>query len=217
MQGGNSTYGTIDASGNYTGPAAVPSPATIVIEAVSQADSTAIGTESVTVITAPSASTPGPQTVSPGGTANYSLSLNANTGNPNQPITLSCLQSSLPSGASCTFSPTTITPSKSPVPFTLAVKVPATAASLQKPDRRWLSAQRCFAFIPMAGVFLLGKKLRNRRVFWLALIGGILLALVACGGGSTSPMSVTYTIQIQGTTAAQPKPVTITTASLTVQ
>lgn len=218
-QGGSATYGTIDASGNYTGPAAVPSPATIIIEAVSQADSTAIGTESVTIITAPSAPTPGPQTVSPGGTANYSLSLNANTGNPAQPITLSCQQSSLPSGASCTFSPATITPGKSAVPFTLAVVVPATAASLQKPDQRWFSAQLCFAFIPMAGVFLLGKRLRNRRGLWITLLGSILVALVACGGGgsSHSPVSATYTIQIQGTTAAQPKPVTITTAALTVQ
>ncbi len=218
-QGGNTTFGTIDASGNYTGPASVPSPATIIIEAVSQADSTAIGTESVTIITAPSAPQPAPQTVSPGATANYSLSLNANTGNPTQPITLSCLQSSLPPGASCTFSPSTITPSKSAVPFTLAVKVPSTAASVQMP--RLLAPQLCFAFIPLAGVFLLGKKLRNQRYLWLTLLGGILLALVACGGGggggSQSPSSVTYKIQVQGATAAEPKPVTITTATLTVQ
>ena len=38
VQGGNPTFGTIDTTGNYTAPAAVPSPATVTIEAVSQAD-----------------------------------------------------------------------------------------------------------------------------------------------------------------------------------
>ena len=219
-QGGNTTFGTIDTSGNYTGPAAVPSPATITIGAVSQADSTAIGTESVTIVAAPSAASPAAQTVSPGGTANYSLSLNANTGIPKQAITLSCLQSSLPPGASCTFSPPTITPSSSAVPFTLAVTVPSTSASLQKPGQLWLAPQIYLALMPLAGVFLLGKKSRNQRWLWLALLCVFLLALLACGGGGSStppPSSNTYTIKVQGTTAAQPNPVTITTASLTVQ
>jgi hypothetical protein len=223
-QGGNATFGTIDASGNYTGPAAVPSPASVIIEAVSQADSTAIGTESVTIVAAPSAAQPAPQTISPGGTATYSLSLKANTGIPNQPITLSCLQSSLPPGASCVFSQngntiTTITPGNNAVPFTLAVTVPSASASLQKPGQPWLAPQSYVAFIPLAGIFLLGKKSRNQRWLWLASLCLFLLALVACGGGgsSTSTNPITYAIKIQGTAAAQPNPVTITTASLTVQ
>jgi hypothetical protein len=219
-QGGDATLGTIDASGNYTGPTAVPAPATVVIEAVSQGDSTAIGTESVTIVAAPSAAQPPAQTVSPGGTANYSLSLKAGTGTPNQPITLSCLKSSLPSGATCTFTPATITPSSTTVPFTLAVSVPSTSASLQTPGQLRLAPQLFFAFIPLAGVFLLGKS-RNRRWLLLALLGIFLLSLVACGGGSGSSTSTpppnTYTIRVQGTTTAQPNPVTITTASLTVQ
>jgi sugar lactone lactonase YvrE len=220
-QGGDTTVGTIDASGNYTAPANVPTPATVIIEAVLQADSTAIGTASVTIVAAPSAAQPAPQTVSPGGTANYSLSLNANTGIPNQPITLSCLQSSLPAGASCTFSPPTVTRSTSPVPFTLAVTVPSGSASLRMPGKSSLVPQLCFAFLPLAGVFLLAKKSRNERWLWLGLLCIFLLALVACGGGGGSstppPSSNTYTIKIQGTSTGQPNPVTITTASLTVQ
>ena len=219
-QGGNATFGTIDTSGNYTAPAAVPTPASVTIEAVSQADSTAIGTESVAIIAAPSAAPPAPQTVSPGGTANYSLALNANTGIPNQAITLSCLKSSLPPGASCNFTPATITPSSSAVSFTLAVTVPSSSASLQKPGQLWLAPPMYVAFMPLAGVFLLGKKSRNRRWLWLVLLCVFLLALVACGGGSSTPPSRpsnSYTIKVQGTTAAQPNPATITTASLTVQ
>jgi ABC-type phosphate transport system substrate-binding protein len=79
------------------------------------------------------------------------------------------------------------------------------------------------AFIPLAGFLLLGGKRRNQQRRWggLVLLCVFLAALVACGGGggssSTSPHPATYTIKIQGTTAAQPNPVTITTASLTVQ
>jgi trimeric autotransporter adhesin len=226
-QGGDTTFGTIDTSGNYTAPANVPSPATITIEAVSQADATASGTEQVTIVAAPTAMQPAAQTVSPGGTATYSLTLTG--GSPSQPVTLSCLQSSLPSGATCVFSQngqtvTTITPSGKSVPFTLAVSVPASSASLTKPGGFWHASPMYAAFIPLAGFLLLGAKPRHQRRRWGSLVFTcvFLLALVACGGGSSGstpppPSSNTYTIQVHGTTAAQPNPVTITTVSLTVQ
>src|SRR5208337_3530400 len=86
---GNTTFGTIDTSGNYTAPANVPTPPTVTIEAVSVALSSAIGTESIAIITDPSAAQPAPQTISVGAAATYSLLLNENTGDPNHPITLS--------------------------------------------------------------------------------------------------------------------------------
>lgn len=49
IQGGNATVGTIDANGNYTAPATVPNPSTEVVEAVSQADPTKLGTGRVQV------------------------------------------------------------------------------------------------------------------------------------------------------------------------
>ena len=49
VAGGNSTVGTIDASGNYTAPATLPSPATVTVTATSQADAQAKGTAEVTL------------------------------------------------------------------------------------------------------------------------------------------------------------------------
>jgi len=228
--GGNATVGTISASGLYTAPAAVPSPATVVIMAVSQADSSAIGTASVMIVTEPSATQPPPQTTSPGGTATYSLSLKANTGAPGQPITLSCLQSSLPPSATCGFfsssgSPiTTVTPGAQAVPFSLTITVPSSSASLEKQNDKpnGMRPQLFFAFVPLSGILFAGVGLGNRRRRWLLLAGlcVFLLLLNACGGGNSGSGTrgpVTYNVKVQGATAAQPNPVTITTAVLTVQ
>ncbi|MGC2477816.1 MAG: hypothetical protein WA485_25990, partial [Candidatus Sulfotelmatobacter sp.] len=226
IAGGNSTVGTFDATGLYTASSAVPSPALITITAISQASTSVSGTYPVTIVAAPQAQTPSPQTISPGSSANYSLSLNANTGNPHQPITLSCLQSSLPLGATCTFSPTTVTPSSKAVPFSLTVTVPAGAASLATSNRAWFALQIFPAFMPLSGIVLLGGKKRRpaSRTMWLVLACLILMALTACGGSTSNttttngnPETGTYKIQVQGTTAAQPNPVSITTVGLTVQ
>jgi hypothetical protein len=48
--GGSSALGTIDTSGNYTAPAALPSPNTITITATSAADSTQSGSSAVTLL-----------------------------------------------------------------------------------------------------------------------------------------------------------------------
>lgn len=228
INGGNSTLGTISTTGVYTVPAAVPSPALVIITAVSQANPSVSGSYPVTIVTAPAAAQPSSQTISPGSSANYSLALNANTGNPHQPITLSCLQSTLPLGASCTFTPATITPSSSPVPFTLMVSVPAGAASLRSPVRLWVASQMFFAFMPLAGAFLIGgTSCKNQKWLLLILLATVLVALNACGGNSTSsnsgggsvanPETGTYHIQVLGTTSAQPTPTLITTVPLTVK
>jgi len=221
---GNSTLGTISTAGVYTAPAAVPSPALVIITAVSQASTSVSGSYPITIVTAPAAPTPAPQTISPGSAASYSLSLNAHTGNPSQPITLSCLQSSLPAGATCIFSPATITPGPAAVPFSLQVNVPPGEAALQKPAGEWLASQMYFAIMPLAGIFLLSgnRAGTRRRWLWLLSLCVVMVALNACGGSSggttgKNPELGNYTVQVLGTTAAQPTPTPITTASLTVQ
>ena len=225
--GGNATVGTIATDGTYTAPSSVPSPAIVLITALSQADSTVSGSYPITIVVAPSVSQAPPQTISPGASANYSLSLDAHTGNPQQPLTLSCLQSSLPSGASCGFSPKAITPGSNAVPFTLTIKVPpgtASSASTTSENRRFpLYA----VFLPLAGFVLLsgfsGKQ--QKREIEVVAIGILLLTLGACGGGSGSgststsknPELGTYSVQVQGATPGQTNPLNLTTVSLTVQ
>ena len=227
IAGGNPTFGTVSNSGSYSAPSSVPTPALILITAASQANPAVLGVYPFTVVAAPTAPQPAAETISPGGTAKYSISLNANSGDPKQPITLSCLQSSLPAGATCTFSPKTITPAATDVPFTLTVAMPSASAALHQSLRPWLLPQVFAAFMPLAGILLVtGKRnRRSRRISFAPLC--LLLLLTACGGGSSSSTNSTqppqtsaagsYTIQIQGTTAAQPNPITITSASLTVQ
>ncbi|MFZ0808146.1 MAG: hypothetical protein WAN03_18285, partial [Candidatus Sulfotelmatobacter sp.] len=234
VTGGNSTVGTIDGSGNYTAPATVPTPATVTIEAVSQAVSSAIGTESMLIVINPTASEPVPQTIAPGGSATYSLLLNANTGVSGQSITLSCSQATLPPGGTCAFASasgsaiTTVTPGAQAVAFSVTVKVPAGTASLEMPAIS--HSQLCIAltvYMPLAGVLLVGAGSRNtrrnkRRVWlWLAGMCVFLVVLNACGGASSSsapsnPELGTYNIKVQGSTHAQPNPVTITVVGLTV-
>ena len=50
LPGGNSTTGTINSSGNYTAPAALPNPNTVTIQAASSADSSAFGVSNVTLL-----------------------------------------------------------------------------------------------------------------------------------------------------------------------
>jgi serine protease len=59
IAGGNATVGTISSSGVYTAPTAVPSPAIVIVSAVSMADSTRSGSAQVTVTAATSSSNAG--------------------------------------------------------------------------------------------------------------------------------------------------------------
>jgi hypothetical protein len=223
VAGGNSTLGTISSSGVYTAPATVSAPLLVAIGAVSQANSAVAGYYPIKVVAPPSATPPASQTISAESSATFVISLNANTGDPQQPITLACVQSTLPPGATCSFYPPTITPATTAVQFGLTVDVPARAASVRHGSHPYLA----FAFMPLAGILLLGgKRNRHARLLWIVIACALLIGLPACGkqsnsgsgggGGGVSEVG-TYTIQVQGTTAAQPAPVTITTAGLTVQ
>jgi len=222
IAGGNSTYGTIDNTGLYTAPAAIPSPALFAITAVSLADASVTASYPISIATAPAAAQPAPQTISAGSTANFSMSLNAGTGSPTTPITLSCQQSTMPPGGVCTFTPPTITPGSRSMAFRLSVSVPARSAAAQTGSSQWLTAELYLAFGPIAGILLLaGTRRKPRRWLGFIALSLFVVALGGCGGGGsphpTPSQPVTYHIQVMGTSVAQPNPVPITTVTLTVQ
>jgi len=230
VAGGNATVGTIGSDGTYTAPASVPTPATVIITAVSQANASVSGTYPIVVVAAPTAPAPAAQTIS-GGSATYSMVLDGKAGYSHQAMTLSCLQSSLPQGATCTFQPAKIVAGTSGVNFALTVNLPACTASLIRPgEDREQAAQTApplFAvFLPLSALFLVGwrKEKKLRRLFLVVLlICAPMVGLLGCGGGGGSSggscpnLAGTYHIVVQGTIPGQPAPITITTVTLTVQ
>ena len=86
VAGGNSTVGTISNGGLYTAPAAVPSPATVTIQAISAANAASAGTATVTVQPPPPppvlvSVAPTPISVAPAGAQQFTATVtnNANT------------------------------------------------------------------------------------------------------------------------------------------
>jgi hypothetical protein len=58
VTGGDSTHGTISASGLYTAPSAVPNPATVTVTAISQADATKSASATVAISSSPDTTAP---------------------------------------------------------------------------------------------------------------------------------------------------------------
>ena len=216
MPGGNATVGTIDSNGNYTAPIAVPTPATVVISAALAATPSVSASYPVTIVTAPVG-----QIVSSSGSGDYVLSLDARTGIPGQLMTLSC--GSLPANATCSFTPSTITPGASAASFKLTINTNVCVAAAERPSGTLLASWH-FLFLPAAAIFLAGWEKRKKRRLWplmLVLLCVPLLLLVSCSSGgshsaSCATPSGTYHVVVRGTTQAQPNPVNIVTVTLTV-
>lgn len=82
--GGDTTHGTISASGLYTAPAAVPSPATVTVAAVSQADATKSASATVTVTGVSVSISPTSASVAAGGNQQFTATV---TGTSNTAVT----------------------------------------------------------------------------------------------------------------------------------
>ncbi|MFP5229112.1 MAG: kelch repeat-containing protein [Acidobacteriota bacterium] len=124
----------------------------------------------------------------------------------NSPVSFSC--SNLPPGATCTFTPATITPSGSAVTTQLVVAVAKQTSELHLESSRLLS----FASLFVAFFFFFGLK-RRRLSSLLPFVGLVLLSsgsMSGCsggggggnggaGGGSRAP--ITSTVTVTGTAA----------------
>lgn len=145
-------------------------------------------------------SSTGPQTVAEGGSATYTITVTPQNGAYDNAVTFTA--SSLPTGATATFSPASVTPGSSAINSTLTIAAPFTA-----------SAQRSFPWpvgvpvVALSGLLLLPRRMRRRWIVPVVLLAASLssaLALTGCGGGfalnTSSP--VTYNITVTATSGS---------------
>jgi acid phosphatase len=154
-------------------------------------------------------------TLSASGTGTSQLGITPENGF-NSAVTLSC--SGLPAGATCSFSPATVTPSGAMASVTMTISIPTAAASAAGTHR----TKPLFAFtVPFfalaAGSLALGGKNKKKTAFWVVLV--LVLALgamsIGCGGGAgksntaapsqaaiTTGGSSSYTVTVNATAGA---------------
>jgi acid phosphatase len=114
----------------------------------------------------------------------------------NSAVTLSC--SGLPSGATCSFSPSTVTPSSGMASVTLTINMPTAAASSAPAHQtKPLLAFTLPFFALAAGSLAFGGKNKKKTAFWVVLL--LVLALgavsIGCGGGSGKSSAATAATQ----------------------
>ena len=158
--------------------------------------------------------------VAPGGSVTETLTVTA-LGGLNEATTFAC--SGLPSGASCSFNPASVTGSGT---TTMTLSTTGSSAVLV-PESRWLAG----GGTALAGIFVLLWPIRRRR--WAQMLGILLLCFAfsatGCGGGgggqsgggggggSSGTPAGTYTITVTTTTGSGASAITNTlTFQLTV-
>ena len=160
-------------------------------------------------------STP-PQTVQPGGAAQYTINVNPVNGSYTGAVTLSVVQNTLPAGATAGFSFNPVTPGSAGATSMLTIQTAAQTASAK--SSAWPLAAPALSLI---GLFLVPGK-RRRRWLTLAVLLfaslGALTALSACGGGFQLPgvASTSHSITVNGANTSGAI-VSSTTVQLTVQ
>lgn len=138
---------------------------------------------------------PGSLTVNSGGSGTSTLTVTPQNGF-NATVSFAC--SGLPSGASCAFSPATVTPGNSAVTSTLTIKTASQTSALQPGLRTGWPAMLAL------GTLFFGWGRRRRTMRWLVVLAAFasLGMVTACGGGggssggggSTTPFTTNVTV-----------------------
>lgn len=155
------------------------------------------------------------QTVEPGGSAMYSITVTPQNGAFTSAVTLSA--SGLPPGATATFSPASPTPGNSPAISQLTIQTASSSAAFAHSG---LGGTLAVMVLPLFGLCWIGAGGRRRRfALCLAVLASlsVVAALNGCGGkgfGSSTPAPQNYTITVTGTSGAEQQ---TTTVQLTVE
>ena len=156
------------------------------------------------------------QSVQPGGAATYTINVNPVNGSYTSVVTLAA--SGLPTGATATFTPPTVTPGSAGASSQLTVQTATPVVIATGHGSGWPLAAPTLALL---GLFYVPGKRRRRWITLGVLLFASLTALTAlsgCGGGfglvSGGPASASYTITVTGTSGETQQ---TTTVQLTVQ
>jgi presenilin-like A22 family membrane protease len=147
------------------------------------------------------------ESVQPGGTAKFNITVSAENGTYSNPVTFSA--SGLPAGASAIFQPSSITPGSSSATSVLTIQAPKTSALSTQSASPWPIAAPVLALV---GFLFLPSKWRRRWTSLALLLFtslGILAALSGCGGGFAMSAPKTYSITVSGTSGADRSAITI--------
>jgi FG-GAP-like repeat/Abnormal spindle-like microcephaly-assoc'd, ASPM-SPD-2-Hydin len=148
---------------------------------------------------------PSTATVSPGQTANYSISISP-TGGFAQKVTLTC--TGAPTGATCTVPAFVTLNGSSPTMVNVKVTTSASMGSLLHPNRISLDRLALWWILPgLSGLVLArsGGRRRGKQVdqalgrFTLLCLILLAISLVSCGGGSNSSNGTPYNLTVTGT------------------
>jgi hypothetical protein len=164
------------------------------------------------------AATPANQSVAAGNSATYQINLASINGSFTQPVTFAA--SGLPSGASVTFMPISVTPGSHGASSAMTVLTTAQHAAVENQPSLWPCAAPVFA---AALLFFPAKRLRRGKKAWgvfanlvciIALLG-LVASMTGCAAGFALPSTgKTYTITVTGTSGSNTHSTTVT---LTVQ
>jgi hypothetical protein len=153
------------------------------------------------------------QTVLPGQSATFVFTI-APQGAFGNPITFSV--SGLPSGATASFDPQTVTPSSSPTTVVLTIQT-ARVTAAARPARSFPFTPPLLLGIlaPLFGIWRLRRTLKRHTLLFTALASfGVAAAISGCGGGFFDQAPQTYPITVTATSGALQHSVTV---SLTVE